>query len=380
MTARRGWLEAWELRAAAPAYAGWVAIGIGICFLGAATNTMVGWLYAIGGALMALLAIGALLPARELKSLQVRRRAPQPVSAGDEVALEIEVTNTSRQWRGLLELRDCLPPAIQGESTLAIDAIAPQASCRVRYTGLATRRGIYRWDEVDLRSGAPLGLFWSRRRWQISTRLVVYPTVLPLNRCPLLDNIGDADDAQQQFRPRTSALTTEVVRGLRPYRSGDPLRLVHWRSSARYGELRVRELETTSIGRDSIVGLDSAATWDAASFEQAAIAVASIYIYAERAQFAARFWSPSTGLVRGSRQVLETLAGIQPQATAAHPLPTRPLLWLTPNSQSLASLPAGSRWLLFSEGGGKLTATTALVGLRITADKPLQAQLQQNLS
>lgn len=375
----KGWIKGLELRAAAPAYAGWVAIGIGVCFLGAATNTMVGWLYAIGGTLLALLAISAILPPRELRSLQVRRHPIQPVSAGEEATISLEIVNPSKRWRGLLEVRDCLPPSIQGDGVRAIEAIEPQATHSVRYVGLATQRGIYRWDEVDLRSGAPFGLFWSRRRWQVPARMVVYPTVLPLDSCPLLDTIGEAEATRQQLHPQAAAMATEVVRGLRPYRSGDPLRLVHWRSSARHGELRVRELETAASGRDLVVGLDSAASsWEADDFERAVIAAASLYVYADRHQFAVRFWSPETGSIRGTRQVLEVLAGIQTGKAAVRPLPTAPLLWLTPDTHSFALLPAGSRWLLFSQSADR-AVLTPLPGREIFADKPLQAQLQQNL-
>jgi uncharacterized protein (DUF58 family) len=40
-----------------------------------------------------------------------------------------------------------------------------------------------------------------------------------------------------------SSLVGDVVRSVRPYRSGDPSHLVHWPSTARTGELTVRELE-----------------------------------------------------------------------------------------------------------------------------------------
>jgi hypothetical protein len=39
--------------------------------------------------------------------------------------------------------------------------------------------------------------------------------------------------------------TEGITRALRPYRWGDPIRLVHWRTSARFGDLRIRELEVT---------------------------------------------------------------------------------------------------------------------------------------
>lgn len=345
---------------------------------------MVGWLYALSGTMLALLGMAAILPGRSLRFLTVRRRPILPVSAGDALTLELEVTNTGKRWCGLLEVCDRLPPSLlpananrqAGALATGLEAIGPQATQRVRLLASEAKRGIYRWDAVDLRSGAPLGLFNSRRRTSAPARAIVYPTVLPLTQCPLLESLGDAESDKFQPRQPDRLTDTEIVRGLRPYRSGDSLRLVHWRSSARYGELRVRELESAASGRDLLVGLDSAATWQPEDFERAAVAAASIYFYAYRRQLPVRFWSAGTGILRGNRQVLEALAGVQPEEAANHAIPSFPLLWLTPTPQSFTLLPAGSRWLFFGDRDDR-TIATLLPGLQIDREKPLQAQLQQ---
>ena len=53
------WLET---HACAPAYSGWVLVGISVCYLGAGINTMAGWLYVISGVSFALLGISAFMP------------------------------------------------------------------------------------------------------------------------------------------------------------------------------------------------------------------------------------------------------------------------------------------------------------------------------
>ncbi|MDH3754464.1 MAG: DUF58 domain-containing protein, partial [Acidimicrobiia bacterium] len=47
----------------------------------------------------------------------------------------------------------------------------------------------------------------------------------------------------------------EQTRSLRPYRPGDPRRMVHWAATARHGELLVRELEGTT-SREVRIGLE----------------------------------------------------------------------------------------------------------------------------
>ena len=97
------WLEN---RASTPTYSGWVLAAIAVCFFGAAVNTMAGWLYAISGISIAILMIAAILPPRSLVGLTVTRRPLQPVSAGDELAVQLEIHNHTKQSVSLLQVED----------------------------------------------------------------------------------------------------------------------------------------------------------------------------------------------------------------------------------------------------------------------------------
>jgi hypothetical protein len=173
-----------------------------------------------------------------------------------------------------------------------------------------------------------------------------------------------------------------TTRTLRPYRFGDPTRLVHWRSSARYGELRVRELEVTTGGQELIIALDTASAWELENFEQAAIAAASLYFYASRAQLNVQLWTADTGLVKGNRVVLEALAGANPHESVNHgDPPDLPLIWLTQNPDRCDRLPEGSRWIGWSpDPDNPIAFKSPYSGLSIQGDRPLQMQLQAAIS
>ncbi|PHJ63008.1 hypothetical protein VF05_25755, partial [Nostoc linckia z3] len=98
-----------ETRASAPAYGGWVLAATAICFFGAGINTMAGWLYAISGISFALLTVAAILPPRSLTNLSVTRRSIAPVSAGNELTIELEICNQTQQAVSLLQVEDMLP-------------------------------------------------------------------------------------------------------------------------------------------------------------------------------------------------------------------------------------------------------------------------------
>jgi len=370
------WLESRWVR---PSYNGWVVLAISISYFGAATNTMVGWLYAISGLSFALLGLTGWLSRRMLRDVALERLPIAPVSVGETLDLGLRLRNGNpRAGKAPFQCIDDRDPALGGGQPQAIEGIAAGSEHLWIDRPVAERRGVFTWDRVWIRTGAPLGLFWVRALHHLPAKAVVYPQVLPLARCPLVDRLGDARNPVAATRDRNSVDAQEgVTRTLRAYRSGDPMRLIHWRSSARLGELRVRELETHNSGRNVTIAIDDRATWTPDDFEQAASAAASIYFYASRAQLEVSFWSAQTGIVRGHRIVLEALAAIDGSRPldARHRDATPPdaaVLWLSSTDASLPSLPPGSIGVLW----GEAIATNDRDRVNIDADRDLRLQLQ----
>ena len=374
------WLEN---RAVTPAYAGWLLSGMTVFFFGSATNTMSGWLYALSGGSLALLGVAAVLPGKSLRSLEVRRRTIEPVSAGDRITVELEIENRAREPKTLLQVVDILPFVLGEPIVRPIEVIDPNSIYRDTYYLEVRQRGVYRWQEVNLRTAAPLGLFWCRRSRPVKAVAVVYPQVLPLSTCPIIDRIGQEDSPQFYNRSRSQTATEGLTRNLRPYRHGDPTRLIHWRTSARYGELRVRELEVAAGGQEIIIALDSAAAWQPEEFERAVTVAASLYFYASKRLLNVKLWTAGTGLVSGNRVVLETLAAVNAGEDAVENRPKLPIIWLTQNSATLSTLSLGSRWVLWplatAETGEKMLVKHELPGLEIRSGRPLELQLQDPL-
>ena len=374
------WLEN---RAVTPAYAGWLLSGMTVFFFGSATNTMSGWLYALSGVSLALLGVAAVLPGKSLRSLEVRRRTIEPVSVGDRITVELEIENRAREPKTLLQVVDILPCVLGEPIVRPIEVIDPNTIYRDTYYLEVRQRGVYRWQEVNLRTAAPLGLFWCRRSRRVKAVAVVYPQVLPLSTCPIIDRIGQEDSPQFYNRSRSQTATEGLTRNLRPYRHGDPTRLIHWRTSARYGELRVRELEVAAGGQEIIIALDSAQAWQPEEFERAVTVAASLYFYASKRLLNVKLWTAGTGLVSGNRVVLETLAAVNAGEDAVENRPKLPIIWLTQNSATLSTLSLGSRWVLWplatAETGEKMLVKHELPGLEIRSGRPLELQLQDPL-
>jgi uncharacterized protein (DUF58 family) len=379
---------AWiEVRGSVPAYGGWVLLGLVLCFWLAAANTMAGWLYVLSGLGIALLLLSALLPARTLSGIKIERAPIYPAHAGEPLPVSLTLHNKTAQSKGLLIVQDQIPAELRhglaSAVETAIDLIKPRSSHIWHYQIEPQHRGVYQWATVMLRTGAPLGLFWSRRQQSVPTRILIYPRIFPLQRCPLLDE-ADASTRQVQLQQILVSQRGQEgsTRSLRPYRSGDPMRLVHWRSSARYSELRVRELEQFNGGHSFVIALDLTHTWQPDQFEQAVTAAASLYTYALQYRGGAVLWT-SHGSLWDKVSVLEALAQVQPQ-TEQNAIPNLAVVWLTANDESINHLPIGSRYVLWTSSSPTDSKyfwlnSPKFLGITVVSEKPLQVQLEAAL-
>jgi uncharacterized protein (DUF58 family) len=374
-----------ETRWLSPSYSCWVILGLTACFLLAAANTMAGWLYVLSGIGIALALVAAWLTLQNLQGITLVRQPIYPVTAQEPLRMAIEIRNQTRHPKGMMQLRDRTPSQHFGTPPqISIEAIAPQESYTWHYPLETNRRGIYQWDALELRTGAPLGLFWCRRDRSIPVEVVVYPQILPLLRCPLIDETHQAQFHRELQRDLSVSVGSEgSTRSLRPYRWGDPMRLVHWRTSARYNELRIRELERMSSGQQFVIALDTNNLWQEDDFEQAVIAAISVYTYAKKHHERVVLWTPEFGLTQNARSVQEILAKVMPTSDVDPLLPQTPLIWLTSNANSLASLPEGSRFIYWpnrlaaEQNGAK--PIPSQVGLWVDINQPLIEQLQKAL-
>ncbi len=379
-TALTTWLEN---RWVTPAYSGWLLLILALFFFGAATNTLAGWLYVLSGVMLALLVINAVLSVQTLKGIEIQRSPIEPVSVGESLRLELTLRNSTPRTKALIEICDRIPFVI-GKPIKTVARVLPaQKSWHWMAEQVTQRRGIYHWHTLELRTAAPLGLFWCRRSHSVKVTAVVYPLVLSLSQCPILDEMGITQKPLFSSRDRNSKAATEgMTRSLRPYRWGDSTRLIHWRTSARLGNLQIRELETFTGGPDIVIALDSGVSWSEIAFEQAVVAAASLYRYAHQRGYNASLWTAGSGLQHTQQTILEILAGVEPEEVSEARLPPKSCVWLSNSKEQTAFLPANSRWMIWNDamGSGYSPAIgqsrKSSEGLWIDPEQALLPQLQ----
>ncbi|WP_410813539.1 DUF58 domain-containing protein [Micromonospora sp. 067-2] len=234
----------------------------------------------LGGAAGAAVGYAALTAAWRPRLTVARSADPDRVARGEPASMTLTVRNTGR-WRSanLLAEDRC------GLRTVPVPLLRlrPGRDTEVRYDVPTHRRGVVPVGPLRVTRRDPLGLVALARPYGATTPVWVHPRVHPLTAVPR--GAGRSLDGRLDGVPHGSI----TFDSLREYVVGDELRRVHWRTSARVGELMVRENVDTSLPR-LVVLLDNRAAAHsqrvdgvAESFESACEAAASVVTAAHRA-------------------------------------------------------------------------------------------------
>jgi uncharacterized protein (DUF58 family) len=191
--------------------------------------------YLLGG-IIAISMVWAWLSVRWISvGRKTRARRAQVGRTLDEAFI---IRNTSILPKLWLEVRDHsdLPGH---QASHVVPALGVRASYRWYVETPCLVRGEFRLGPMTILSGDPFGLFLSPRKIAATSRVIVYPATVPVNRFELPLGILSGGEAQRQ---RTHFITTNAA-GVRDYVPGDSINRVHWRSTARRDRLIVKEFE-----------------------------------------------------------------------------------------------------------------------------------------
>jgi hypothetical protein len=207
---------------------------------------------------------------------------PSRVPAGTTATVTLRLENASRLPTGLMLAEDGIPYALGTRPRYVMEGIERGGAREVSYPLRSDLRGKFDIGPLEIRIADAFGVVELGRKFSSSNTLVVTPRVVALPRAaPSSSWAGDGDGMT-----RTTAAAGEDDVIPRSYRSGDELRRVHWRSTARYGELMVRREEQRWRNR-ALLLLDTrrsghSGTGVGSSFEFAVSAAASVGVHLAR--------------------------------------------------------------------------------------------------
>jgi uncharacterized protein (DUF58 family) len=207
-----------------------LALSIGLI----AVNTGHNLFYLVFGLLLGVVIVSGILSERVLRGIEVRRHLPSEITARIPFAVVVEIQNPHRHKVSYsLTIRDggdFFPRQTLGY----LPSLAPGELRTFHYLAQVKRRGLYQFSPFHLATRFPFGLFEKVRIVPLQQSFIAYPGQKESSRVSALisgkDHVG-----------RKKRRWGEEILGLRPALPEDDHRLIHWRTSARTGQLMVKE-------------------------------------------------------------------------------------------------------------------------------------------
>src|SRR3990172_7103537 len=236
---------------------GWLVVGILLLVLGRAVHG--GGPFLVGAVLLLGAGTSYLSHRYCLDRVEFRRTfTPRRAFYGEDITLTLELTNRKLLPLSWIELTDELPEEVVPRRGRVIPSLRQRRQelvhlfslrwyerVRRRVTITCMARGYFPLGPAHLRSGDLFGITSHSRYIESTDYLIVYPRIVPLEALgiPSLHPLGD----QRSRRPLLEDPTRTV--GVRDYQPADPLRRIHWKATARMGQMQTRQYEATTAHR-----------------------------------------------------------------------------------------------------------------------------------
>ena len=184
-----------------------------------------------------------------------RRLTPSRVFMGESTTMETSLANQKALPLPWVQVQDHVPKAIafqQGTLLPSEDAARSVLTSTAslswyhrltrRYVLKCPTRGFYTFGPATIQSGDLFGFFYKRMAEPKLDALVVYPRVVPLEAMgiPSRHLFGDLRVSRHLFEDPVRVVST------RDYVAGDPLKRIHWKTSARLQRLQTKVFEPTT--------------------------------------------------------------------------------------------------------------------------------------
>jgi uncharacterized repeat protein (TIGR01451 family) len=179
-----------------------------------------------------------------------RRCDNSPREVGDTLEVEITLQNTGSLPILWVLVEDLLPErsfrrsrfSVKGKRVHVVN-LRPKQTKPIRYKLVFEMRGYYPVGPTMLETGDVFGLHRRHRVVGEPVYVMVYPKVLPM---PQYDFASERPIGEVRLQNRLFEDVTRTA-GVRQYQAGDPLNRIHWRATARTGQLHSRIFEPTTL-------------------------------------------------------------------------------------------------------------------------------------
>jgi uncharacterized protein (DUF58 family) len=219
---------------------GWIYI-LGIVLVAmAAINTGNNLLFLILASLIASILMSGILSSITLAGVELKLHLPEHIFAGQSVRASVELRNEkltlpSFSLRVEAAKTKNQPAAAMLETPVYFPYLPRQQAVKQSVPLLFLQRGVYRQEAFKIVTRFPFGFLQKARRMDLATEALVYPAVAASSEfLEVLPGLQGAMESNAKGRGQD-------LYALRGYLPNDSARHVHWKASARFGALMVRE-------------------------------------------------------------------------------------------------------------------------------------------
>lgn len=169
--------------------------------------------------------------------IQITRQMEPRLSIGRDNAIALTVKSQNRPAQ--IQLRDLYPPEFSASQSELVASLASNTTTDLTYTVCPPKRGEFEWGDIQVRQLGAWGLAWDDYRIYQSQKVKVYPDLIGLKALSIRLTLQSSGALR---RMRQIGIGTEFAE-LRDYGTGDDLRLIDWKATARRNRPLVRVLE-----------------------------------------------------------------------------------------------------------------------------------------
>jgi uncharacterized protein (DUF58 family) len=209
-----------------------------LLFMGlAAINTQANLLFGVFGLMIGVLLISFVISRWVLRRLTVRRQLPDYAAVGSPVRITYEIDNRKRWWPTLSVTIAELdaPGAFDRQPHAYVMHAAAGMSAIVAAEVVPMRRGLHRLERYQVATSFPFGFIRRAMIRRQGDLILIHPAQGAVEPT-VMSRFLSAESSGINQRPREGG--ADEFYGAREYRPGDPMRMIHWRRSARSAATR----------------------------------------------------------------------------------------------------------------------------------------------
>lgn len=214
-----------------------------------AYNRGIALIYALVALILATYIIAYLMPIYALRSVKAKRVIKSYATQGQTLKLSYALSHEYFFSRYMVMLQDTLPFKKPSENSFLVPVLKNNTS--IEHELICEIRGEHQLGPIILESGFPLGINSPQITLEHThDKILVYPQYFTIKNIPLSANLKNPHQGDYPIE-KTSGIDEFI--GVREYRYGDPIKHIHWASSAKAGELIVKEFNDINEASMSIV-------------------------------------------------------------------------------------------------------------------------------